>query len=47
MENPETLATLGAQDTGQKNSTQKTKRMSDTSITNQNGGCEPGCSRRV
>jgi len=33
MENPETLATLGAQHTGQKNSTQKTKRMSDTSIT--------------
>ena len=42
MDNPETLATLGSQDTGQrqtkqKNTTQKTKKMSNTDTTKTSG----------
>jgi len=47
MGNPETLATLGTQDTGRrqtkhKNTTQKTKKMSTTSHTDQiHASCRP------
>jgi len=50
MDNPETLTTLGTQDTGTKtnktkSTTQKTKKMSNTDAT-RNGG-EHRCSRKA
>ena len=50
MDNPETLATLDTQDTGRrqtkhKDTTQKTKKMSNKNSTKNWG--EPRCSKRV
>jgi len=45
MDNPETLTTFGTQDTGHSNTTQKTKKMSNTDPTNNRD--EPMCSPKI